>query len=223
MFADTKHLIQSAVDGYNVCIFAYGQTGSGKTFTIYGNDELPGLTPRGVGELFKILERQSGKTSSKVSVTMLELYIDDLQDLLGEAKTKVKLEIKKDPKGVVTVPGATIIPVNSARQLMEVIEAGQKRRHVSSTQMNRESSRSHLVITVHVETTNLQTQGVSRGKLSFVDLAGSEARQEERLCGRAAQGGAGHQQVAVRPRKRHFPLWPPSKDTSRIVTTSSRC
>ena len=174
VFADTKHLIQSAVDGYNVCIFAYGQTGSGKTFTIYGNDELPGLTPRGVGELFKILERQSGKTSSKVSVTMLELYIDDLQDLLGEAKTKVKLEIKKDPKGVVTVPGATIIPVNSARQLMEVIEAGQKRRHVSSTQMNRESSRSHLIITVHVETTNLQTQGVSRGKLSFVDLAGSE-------------------------------------------------
>ena len=174
VFADTKHLIQSAVDGYNVCIFAYGQTGSGKTFTIYGNDELPGLTPRGVGELFKILERQSGKTSSKVSVSMLELYIDDLQDLLGDEKKKIKLDIKKDPKGVVTVPGSTIIPVNSARQLMDTIEAGQKRRHVSSTQMNRESSRSHLIITVQVETTNLQTQGVSRGKLSFVDLAGSE-------------------------------------------------
>ncbi len=53
MFADTKHLIQSAIDGYNVCIFAYGQTGSGKTFTIYGNDADPGLTPRGVSELFK--------------------------------------------------------------------------------------------------------------------------------------------------------------------------
>lgn len=36
VFEDTKHLVQSAVDGYNVCIFAYGQTGSGKTFTIYG-------------------------------------------------------------------------------------------------------------------------------------------------------------------------------------------
>lgn len=174
VFADTKHLIQSAVDGYNVCIFAYGQTGSGKTFTIYGNDELPGLTPRGVGELFKILDRQSGKTSSKVSVSMLELYIDDLQDLLGEDKKKTKLEIKKDPKGVVTVPGATVVDVNSAHQLMSTIEAGQKRRHVSSTQMNRESSRSHLIITVLIETTNLQTQGVSRGKLSFVDLAGSE-------------------------------------------------
>ena len=42
VFEDTKHLVQSAVDGYNVCIFAYGQTGSGKTFTIYGTDSLPG-------------------------------------------------------------------------------------------------------------------------------------------------------------------------------------
>ena len=175
VFADTKHLIQSAVDGYNVCIFAYGQTGSGKTFTIYGNEELPGLTPRGVSELFKILDRQSGKTSSKVEVSMLELYVDDLQDLLSEdKKPKSKLEIKKDPKGVVSVPGATVVEVRSVRELMDTIEAGQKRRHVSSTQMNRESSRSHLIISVMIETTNLQTQGVSRGKLSFVDLAGSE-------------------------------------------------
>ena len=48
VFEDTKHLVQSAVDGYNVCIFAYGQTGSGKTFTIYGTEDMPGLTPRGI-------------------------------------------------------------------------------------------------------------------------------------------------------------------------------
>ena len=51
---------------------------------------------------------------------------------------------------------------------------GQQRRHVASTQMNRESSRSHLIISVCIEATNLQTQNVTRGKLSFVDLAGSE-------------------------------------------------
>jgi hypothetical protein len=180
VFEDTKHLVQSAVDGYNVCIFAYGQTGSGKTFTIYGSEEHPGLTPRGVYELFSILERDSGKASYSVNVFMLELYCDDLQDLLaggkkGEKAFKTpKLEIKKDPKGVVTVPGATVVEVTSARELLSTIEEGQKRRHVSSTQMNRESSRSHLIITVCIETTNLQTQGVSRGKLSFVDLAGSE-------------------------------------------------
>ena len=58
--------------------------------------------------------------------------------------------------------------------LMQVVEDGLTRRHTSSTLMNRESSRSHLVISVMVEATNLQTQSVTRGKLSFVDLAGSE-------------------------------------------------
>ena len=51
---------------------------------------------------------------------------------------------------------------------------GQLSRHVSSTQMNKESSRSHLIMSVVIESTNLQTQHVTRGKLSFVDLAGSE-------------------------------------------------
>lgn len=74
VFEDTKHLVQSAVDGYNVCIFAYGQTGSGKTFTIYGNERDPGLTPRGVSELFKIINRDGGKYTFSISVYMLELY-----------------------------------------------------------------------------------------------------------------------------------------------------
>ena len=64
--------------------------------------------------------------------------------------------------------------VTSARELLATIEKGQQRRHVSSTQMNRESSRSHLIMSVIIEATNLQTQNVTKGKLSFVDLAGSE-------------------------------------------------
>ncbi|GLI62984.1 hypothetical protein VaNZ11_005841 [Volvox africanus] len=183
VFEDTKHLVQSAVDGYNVCIFAYGQTGSGKTFTIYGNDRDPGLTPRGVAELFRIINRDGGKYTFSVSVYMLELYQDTLQDLLlppapKNSRTSIvevpKLDIKKDPKGMVTVVGATVVEVTSAKELMAAIEAGQQRRHVASTQMNRESSRSHLIISIIIESTNLQTQSVAKGKLSFVDLAGSE-------------------------------------------------
>ena len=75
---------------------------------------------------------------------------------------------------MVTVQGATIVEVTSAKQLMATLEGGQKQRHVASTHMNRESSRSHLVMSIIIETTNLQTQSVSKGKLSFVDLAGSE-------------------------------------------------
>lgn len=85
-----------------------------------------------------------------------------------------KLEIKKDMKGMVHVPGATVIDVTSARELLQTIERGQQRRHTGETQMNRESSRSHLIMSVIIEATNLQTQSVTRGKLSFVDLAGSE-------------------------------------------------
>jgi chromosomal replication initiation ATPase DnaA len=45
-------LIQSAMDGFNVCIFAYGQTGSGKTYTMQGTDTEPGIVPRALEEIF---------------------------------------------------------------------------------------------------------------------------------------------------------------------------
>ena len=94
---------------------------------------------------------------------------------MGLAQVKgPRLEIKKDIKGMVNVPGASVVEVTSAKQLIETIEKGQLRRHVGETQMNRESSRSHLIMSIIIESTNLQTQAVTRGKLSFVDLAGSE-------------------------------------------------
>eukprot|EP00879_Flechtneria_rotunda_P020451 GHRR01021517.1.p1 GENE.GHRR01021517.1~~GHRR01021517.1.p1 ORF type:complete len:458 (+),score=171.49 GHRR01021517.1:1146-2519(+) len=185
VFEDTRHLVRSALDGYNVCVFAYGQTGSGKTFTIYGSESVPGLTPRGVTELFHLIDKDAGKASYTVRLQMLELYQDTLMDLLlPEAPRRSarpigvveppKLDIKKDPKGVVTVVGATDLPVSSADQCMQAIEQGLARRHVSSTAMNRESSRSHLIISCNIEGVNLQSQATARGKLSFVDLAGSE-------------------------------------------------
>jgi len=177
VFEDTKYLVQSAIDGYNVCIFAYGQTGSGKTFTIYGNDKDPGLTPRAINQLFRNIEAEAHKCTYSVKCCMLELYQDTLQDLLLPGKRGAgapKLDIKKDAKGLVTVQGATTIEVTSSKELRDAIEFGQQRRHVAGTQMNRESSRSHLVMSFVIEGTNLQTQAVTKGKLSFVDLAGSE-------------------------------------------------
>eukprot|EP00271_Cylindrocystis_brebissonii_P011446 TRINITY_DN290_c0_g1_i1.p1 TRINITY_DN290_c0_g1~~TRINITY_DN290_c0_g1_i1.p1 ORF type:complete len:1371 (-),score=418.39 TRINITY_DN290_c0_g1_i1:1882-5994(-) len=175
VFEDTKYLIQSAIDGYNVCIFAYGQTGSGKTYTIYGAPGLPGLTPRAMQELFRCLDRDSGKVSFALKVYMLELYQDNLQDLLApKGAPKKKLDIKKDVKGMVVVENATIVEVDKLEELQAIVAKGMERRVTAGTNMNAESSRSHLILSIIIEATNFQTQNLLKGKLSFVDLAGSE-------------------------------------------------
>ncbi|KAF5960833.1 hypothetical protein HYC85_002042 [Camellia sinensis] len=169
------YLVQSAVDGYNVCIFAYGQTGSGKTFTIYGSENNPGLTPLATYELFKILKRDTNKFSFSLKVYIVELYQDTLVDLLLPKNAKrTKLEIKKDSKGMVSIENVTVVSVTTYEELKNIILSGSERRHTTGTLMNEQSSRSHLILSIVIESTNLQTQSIARGKLSFVDLAGSE-------------------------------------------------
>ncbi|KAJ0988105.1 hypothetical protein J5N97_006461 [Dioscorea zingiberensis] len=185
VFEDTKYLVQSAVDGYNVCIFAYGQTGSGKTFTIYGSESNPGLTPRAMSELFKVMKRDSSKYSFSLKVYMVELYQDNLVDLLLPKNAKrPKLEIKKDSKGMVSIENVTVLPISSYEELTTSMFRGSERRHIAGTNMNEESSRSHLILSIIIESTNLQTQSLSRGKLSFVDLAGSERVKKSGSAGK---------------------------------------
>ncbi|XP_052196753.1 kinesin-like protein KIN-14E [Diospyros lotus] len=175
VFEDTRYLVQSAVDGYNVCIFAYGQTGSGKTFTIYGSENNPGLTPLATSELFKILKRDSNKFSFSLKVYMVELYQDTLVDLLLPKNAKrLKLDIRKDSKGMVSIENVTILSITTYEELKTIIQRGSEQRHTTGTLMNEQSSRSHLILSIIIESTNLQTQSIARGKLSFVDLAGSE-------------------------------------------------
>lgn len=98
--------MQSAIDGYNVCIFAYGQTGSGKTFTIQGTENNPGVTPRAIKEIFTII---SGMDNYIISVKcyMVELYLKELRDLLlPKNAIRENLEIK-ELLGMVRIAGAT--------------------------------------------------------------------------------------------------------------------
>ncbi|EKX35813.1 kinesin-like protein [Guillardia theta CCMP2712] len=188
IFEGVSYLVQSAVDGYNVCIFAYGQTGSGKTFTMYGkkdDDNLRGIAPRAMKELYEIVERDSQHYEFEVSCYMLELYNDQLIDLLVDKKAKpVKLDIKLDAKGIVVVSGANVKgPCRTYEELSAWNEYGMNQRHVAATSMNAESSRSHLVFSVLIQSKNLQTGVVSFGKLTLVDLAGSERQSKTGATG----------------------------------------
>ncbi|XP_024909173.1 putative LOC110439812 homolog [Cynoglossus semilaevis] len=203
LFLDMSRLIQSAIDGYNVCIFAYGQTGSGKTFTMVGDKDQknPGIMPRTFNAIFDIITENRNKFEYRVSTYMLELYNDRLQDLLVTPTTAAgssaaesqqfqaaahRVEIKRNRKGVVFAQGAEKKDVSNARELYALFKQACANRHISATKMNVESSRSHLIVGITVESRNLTNGSVSSGKVSLVDLAGSE---------RAAKTGAKDHQL----------------------------
>ena len=176
VFEDIRRLIQSGVDGYNVCIFAYGQTGSGKTHTIQGYPGCPGITPRGIQELYSLIGNLPQGYTCTVSCYMVELYIQQLIDLLRPKSNEQgsSLTIKTDSKGMTYIPEVNLVTTHSAEELMEVYESGIKNRHICKTKMNDTSSRSHLIFCVIISVSNNESEIKSVGKISFVDLAGSE-------------------------------------------------
>jgi len=187
VFEDTKALITSAIDGFNVCIFAYGQTGSGKTFTMFGpsgnftnlEDKATGLAPRVALELFRLLESRDSGFHTSVIANMYELYNDNLRDLIGNTKETngkpLKIKLAEHSKsGLVEVEGAVHEEVANAAELMDLFQRGSDSRSTSSTNMNADSSRSHLITSLVIKLVSKRTGNITSGKLTLVDLAGSE-------------------------------------------------
>ncbi len=171
-------MVQSAIDGFNVCIFAYGQTGSGKTFTVQGTPNNPGVTPRSFEELFNIIESMNNYTIS-LKCYMVELYLDDLRDLLLPKNTvKVPLEIKESSTGMVFINGVSEIDIHNVAEANKIFTFGLEHRMTRQTKMNDSSSRSHLIFAIIITATNNQTRVRTVGKISFVDLAGSESSKK---------------------------------------------
>ncbi|GLT72530.1 hypothetical protein SLA2020_444570 [Shorea laevis] len=187
VFVEISQLVQSALDGYKVCIFAYGQTGSGKTYTMMGRPgqrEEKGLIPRSLEQIFQTkqaLQPQGWKYEMQVS--MLEIYNENIRDLLATNQDASRTEngsagkqyaIKHDANGNTHVSDLTIVDVQTTREVSYLLDRAARSRSVGKTQVNEQSSRSHFVFTMRIsginETTDQQVQGV----LNLIDLAGSE-------------------------------------------------
>merc|ERR1711898_9803 len=99
IYSETRPLITSVLDGYNVCIMAYGQTGAGKTWTMMGPPDNPGVNRRAIKDLFAQCDAKKDTADFKISVAMTEVYNENLQDLLFKGKGENKLSIRQGPDG----------------------------------------------------------------------------------------------------------------------------
>ncbi|KAM5328474.1 kinesin-like protein KIF27 isoform 2-T3 [Glossophaga mutica] len=184
-----KPLVLSLIEGYNATVFAYGQTGSGKTYTIGGGhvasvvEDQKGIIPRAIQEIFQNIS-ENPSTDFKIKVSYIEVYKEDLRDLL-ELETSMKdLHIREDEKGNTVIVGTKECQVESADEVMSLLEMGNAARHTSTTQMNEHSSRSHAIFTISICQIVKSTEAAEDGswcsrqhivsKFHFVDLAGSE-------------------------------------------------
>lgn len=158
VFELVSPLIQSAFDGYNVCIFAYGQTGSGKTFTMEGTSSKLGIIPNTVDLLFSTAENYKLLGwSYNISVTFLEIYNEVLYDLLSNEPKELEIRIvnPKTPHEI-TVTNITEFTVENADDLRELIEVANSHRATATTVGNDRSSRSHAVTQIKLTGTHYE-------------------------------------------------------------------
>ncbi|XP_058486531.1 kinesin-like protein KIF17 isoform X2 [Solea solea] len=180
-------LVEGVTEGYNGTIFAYGQTGSGKSFTMQGVTEPAsqrGVIPRAFEHIFESIQCAEN-TKFLVRASYLEIYNEEIRDLLGN-DTKQRLELKEHPERGVYVRDLSMHTVHNVGECERIIEQGWRNRAVGYTLMNKDSSRSHSIFTIHLEICNIDAAGhdhLRAGKLNLVDLAGSERQSKTGATG----------------------------------------
>ncbi|UMM29816.1 hypothetical protein L5515_011989 [Caenorhabditis briggsae] len=186
-------LLDRIFSGFNATILAYGQTGSGKTYTMGtedndGTDEMRrGIIPRLVNALFQRIMATQTPEAFTVTVSMFEVYGDNVYDLLRP--DKVKLNVHGDEKNC-TIVNLTAVPVLDLKGALKQLATGCHYRTKAETAMNAMSSRSHAVFTVYVEkTATPESDSAFSAKLQLVDLAGSERLKKTEAEGNRMKEG----------------------------------
>ncbi|XP_027163894.1 kinesin-like protein KIN-UC isoform X2 [Coffea eugenioides] len=191
-----KPVVESVLDGYNGTVMAYGQTGTGKTYTLgrmgKDDDSKRGIMVRALEDI----TANTSPTSDCVEISYLQLYMESIQDLLAPEKTNIPI-VEDGRTGEVSVPGATVVKINSMDQFVQLLHMGEANRHAANTKLNTESSRSHAILMVFIRRSVREQEGldislreteidkktgrpgyhvptIRKSKLLIVDLAGSE-------------------------------------------------
>jgi len=175
-----KKVLDNAWEGYHCCLFAYGQTGAGKSYSMVGYGANKGIVPTSCEEIFRRIEANTDAALSfEVMVSMVEIYNEQVQDLLVVPKDRPKkgLDIRESQQLGIYIDGVKKRAVDSYAAIEGVMEEGTTNRTVGSTLMNATSSRAHTVISIEfkqVSTLQGGAQGAKVSMINLVDLAGSE-------------------------------------------------
>ena len=191
--ATAKSLVPEVISGCNACCFAYGATGSGKTYTMMGSSEAPGVIPLAVEALFTQVEAASEEYLVTVKMQYVEIYNEQIKDLLEPEKTaKQGLDVREAPGKGTFVAGAANMVVGSRKELEALMHKGNLYRTTEATNCNEVSSRSHAVLQLRVESQPRFEEGgkIRVGKLSMIDLAGSERATKTNNAGKRLVEGA---------------------------------
>lgn len=174
IFSEISQLIQSSLDGYNVCVFAYGQTGSGKTFTMANEGD--GMIPLSLKKIYEdIANLKEHGWRHEITGQFIEIYNEQIIDLLSGSNTAQKHEIKHDEEtGITTITNVTNVGMPTEEAALETLHRATKRRSTASTKANERSSRSHSVFIISINGKHSELGKESRGTLNLIDLAGSE-------------------------------------------------
>ncbi|KAJ8375026.1 hypothetical protein SKAU_G00056060 [Synaphobranchus kaupii] len=178
-----QSVVLGALDGYNGTVMCFGQTGAGKTYTMTGATESykeRGIIPRALQEVFREVEQRSDHNIT-VHLSFLEIYNETLLDLLSSVKeipagAPRAVAIVDEGGGSVTVKGLSIHLVHNEEEALNLLFEGEMNRIIGAHTLNRNSSRSHCIFTVHIESHSrtLSDAKYVTSKLNLVDLAGSE-------------------------------------------------
>ncbi|OIW11942.1 hypothetical protein TanjilG_02149 [Lupinus angustifolius] len=179
-----KNVALSALMGINSTIFAYGQTSSGKTYTMRG------ITEKAVNDIYEHI-MNTPERNFTIKISGLEIYNENVRDLLNSESGR-NLKLLDDPEKGTVVEKLVEETAKDDKHLRHLISICEAQRQVGETALNDNSSRSHQIIRLTIQSAQRENADCVRSfvaTLNFVDLAGSERAAQTQADGTRLREG----------------------------------